>query len=98
MLDRQVPLEFCLTSNLQTKAVSGLSDHPFDVFRRAGLAVTLNTDNRLVSATTLSRELKLARDQWNLKEDELIALQKTALDAAFCPAETKARIRAKYFS
>jgi adenosine deaminase len=98
ILDRQIPLEFCLTSNLQTKAAPSLAEHPFDLFRRAGLAVTLNTDNRLVSATTLSRELELAREAWSLGDAELLDIQKTALDAAFCQAEVKARIRAKYFS
>ncbi len=98
ILDRQIPLEICLTSNLQTKAAPSLAEHPFDVFRRAGLAVTLNTDNRLVSATTLSRELDLARQTWSLSGTDLLNVQKTALDAAFCSNEVKARIRAKYFS
>ncbi len=98
ILDRRIPLEFCLTSNLQTKAVPSLADHPFEVFRRAGLAVTLNTDNRLVSATTLSRELELARQTWALSDADLRDIQKTALDAAFCSSEVKARIRAKHFS
>jgi len=97
ILERKIPLELCLSSNLQTKACEDLASHPFEAFRRAGLAVTLNTDNRLVSATTLSRELTLARSTWNLTTKDLATLQKTALDAAFCPFETKERIRAKYF-
>jgi len=98
VLDRRIPLEQCLTSNVQTKASSSLAEHPFDTFRRAGLAVTLNTDNRLMSATTLSRELELARDTWALSEADLTAVQNTALEAAFCSADVKNRIRAKYFS
>jgi len=97
-LDHRVPLELCLSSNIQTRACSSLKDHPFDLFRRAGLSVTLNTDNRLVSSTTLSRELQLAQETWNLSQDDLTSVQKTALDAAFCSAETKTRIRTKYFS
>jgi adenosine deaminase len=97
MIDRRVPLELCLTSNVQTKAVTDLPGHPFDEFRRAGLAVTLNTDNRLVSATTLSRELELARRTWKLTEADLMAVQRAALEAAFCAPEVKNRIRAKHF-
>ena len=97
VLDRQIPLELCLTSNLQTRAVASLKDHPFETFRRAGLAAVLCTDNRLVSATTLSRELALAQAAWNLGVSDLRAIQETALEAAFCPAETKTKIRAKHF-
>lgn len=98
ILDRQIPLELCLTSNLQTKACSDLVSHPFEAFRKAGLAVTLCTDNRLVSSTSLSRELALAQDTWNLPTAVLKEVQKTALQAAFCPVETKARILTKHFS
>ncbi len=97
MLERRVPLEICLSSNLQTKACVSLESHPFETFRQAGLAVTLNTDNRLVSATTLSRELALARQTWNLGDSDLLRLQQTALEAAFCSQETKTRIRTKHF-
>jgi len=98
ILDRRIPLEVCLTSNLQTRASADLESHPFGEFFRSGLMVTLNTDNRLVSATSLSRELSLAQETWHLTTAELRHLQQTSLDAAFCPAETKARIRAQHFS
>jgi len=74
-----------------------LADHPFERFRRAGLAVTLNTDNRLISKTTLSRELELAAQTWSLSRAVLLHLEKTSLEAAFCSAETKTRIQTKYF-
>lgn len=89
----QVPLEICLTSNLQTKASLSLDEHPFDVFRRQGLAVTLNTDNRLVSATSLSFELGLAQNHWNLSLEDLKKLQLNSLDAAFCSESTKQELR-----
>jgi len=98
ILDRKIPLELCLSSNVQTRAVPDLATHPFETFRRAGLAVTLNTDNRLVSATNLSHELELAQATWNLTTAELLEVEKTALEAAFCPAEVKSRIRAKHFT
>lgn len=98
ILDRQIPLEVCLTSNIQTKACPGLEHHPFELFRQAGLAVTLNTDNRLVSSTSLSRELGLARKTWGLGPQDLTSLQLTSLAAAFCDRETKHRIRTKHFA
>lgn len=98
ILDHQIPLELCLSSNLQTRACLDLPSHPFEAFRKAGLAVTLCTDNRLVSSTSLSRELELASQAWGLTEEELKSVQRTALRAAFCPAETKARLLTKHFS
>jgi len=97
LLDRQIPLEICLSSNVQTRACQSLETHPFEAFRQAGLAVTLNTDNRLVSATSLSRELALAKQTWNLDDSDLVQLEETALKVAFCPEETKTKIRTKYF-
>lgn len=98
ILDRQIPLEVCLSSNLQTKASADLSSHPFGDFFRAGLAVTLNTDNRLVSSTSLSHELHLAQETWSLTGDDLVRLQKASLQAAFCDGDTKKRILAQYFA
>jgi len=97
ILDRQIPLEVCLSSNLQTRASSNLSTHPFGDFFGAGLAVTLNTDNRLVSSTSLTNELALAQAAWSLTVDDLVELQRTSLRAAFCDGDTKKRILAKYF-
>lgn len=96
--DRRIPLEVCLTSNVQTRASGPVETHPFDDFRRAGLVVTLNTDNRLMSDTSLTQELALARDTWGLSLDDLVDLQRASLEAAFCDKETKERIRAKHFS
>ena len=56
-----IPLEVCITSNVQTKAAPSLKDHPIRRLYDAGVHVTLNTDNRTVSATTLPREIALAK-------------------------------------
>lgn len=98
ILDRQIPLEMCLSSNVQTKACPTLFDHPFQKFLHSGLNVVLCTDNRLVSDTTLGQELERAATTWGLTTDELRRVQERALEAAFCPLQTKRRIRAKYFS
>jgi adenosine deaminase len=54
--DHRIPLEMCVSSNLQTGAVKRLEDHPIRMFYDLGLRVTVNTDNRLVTNTTLSEE------------------------------------------
>jgi adenosine deaminase len=92
--DAGVALECCLTSNLQTGAVTGsVADHPFDALRRAGVAVTLNTDDPGVSGITLGGELALAASTWGLHRDDLAALQLRAAEAAFLPGGARAALR-----
>ncbi len=58
--DFRIPLEVCLTSNVQTRVAPSLREHPLRRYFDAGLVVTLNTDNRLISGTTLTDEYWLA--------------------------------------
>ena len=61
--DKRIPLELCPSSNVQTGAVKSIEEHPFDLLARQRFRVTVNTDNRLMSDTTMSREmLKLVAD------------------------------------
>ena len=55
--DKRIPLELCPSSNVQTGAVESIAEHPFDLLARARFRVTVNTDNRLMSDTTMSREM-----------------------------------------
>lgn len=55
--DKRIPLEMCPTSNVQTGAVPSIAKHPFDLLARLRFRVTVNTDNRLMSDTTMSREM-----------------------------------------
>src|SRR5690348_2049274 len=59
VLDKRIPLEICLTSNLHTGAVQNLADHPFGIFYKYRFRVLLNTDNRLMSGITLTDEYRL---------------------------------------
>lgn len=86
---RGLPLECCLTSNLQTAAVPGLDAHPFEHLRRDGLHVTLNTDDPAVSGIALSDEYALAARTWGLGLDELRELSRAAARAAFVDAATR---------
>jgi len=60
VLDHRVPLEICLSSNVHTGAAASLKEHPFPYFWAKEYRVTLNTDNRLMSATTMSKEYEIA--------------------------------------
>lgn len=86
--DRQVPLELCPTSNLATNMLDP-GEHPLGALFRAGFNVTLNTDNRLMSHTSMSNEFDFARVHHGLNTDNLAQITKRSLEAAFCDYETK---------
>jgi adenosine deaminase len=91
--DREIALEASPSSNLQTGAFAQwgdeLIDHPFDLLFQLGFRVTVNTDNRLMSSTTLSRELFLLADTFGYGTDELLEYQLNAATAAFLPLEDR---------
>jgi adenosine deaminase len=91
--DRGIALEMCPTSNLQTGAIaargSRLDDHPFDLFYQLGFSVTVSTDNRTVSGTTLTRELGLLTEIFGYGLADLEAFQLNAAIAAFLPLEDR---------
>jgi len=88
--DHRIPLEMCLTSNVHTGAVARLEDHPFRRYLDLGLRVTLNTDNRLISNTTITRELTLATGLFGLSVHELRDVLINGFKSAFLPLATKA--------
>ena len=85
VLDKRIPLEICLTSNVHTGAVKALEDHPFGILYRYKFRVMLNTDDRLMSKITLSDEFKAAADTFHLKLDDLEKLTINAMKSAFLP-------------
>jgi len=91
--DRQVPLELSPSSNLQTGAIEQwgetIFDHPFDLLYQLGFNVTVNTDNRLMSATTLTQELSLLADAFDYDLADLETFQLNAANAAFLPVEDR---------
>jgi adenosine deaminase len=82
---RRIPLEVCPTSNLATKPMLA-ADHPVGMLHRAGFAVTINTDNRLMSRTSMSRELDLVRVHHGFTVADLAAVTRTAVLSGFHPA------------
>jgi adenosine deaminase len=90
--DHRIPLEVCLSSNVQTRAVRGLALHPFGDYFRRGLRVTLNTDSRLISATTVSQEIALAARAFHLGPYEIKRIVINGFKSAFLPYAQKARV------
>jgi adenosine deaminase len=90
--DHRIPLEVCLSSNVQTKAVKTLGEHPFGFYFRQGLRVTVNTDSRLISATTVSKELALAARAFRLTPYEVKRILINGFKSSFMPYAQKARM------
>lgn len=92
--DKKVFVECCPTSNLQTKAVAGYDAHPMHHYLTEGIGVTMNTDNRTVSNTTMTAEFSAMSEcfGWNVETERQIYLH--SVDASFADEETKAWLRA----
>jgi len=90
--DHRIPLEMCLTSNVQTGAVKHTRSHPFFGYLKRGLRVTLNTDNRLVSGTTMTDELERATRAFGLSPNDVRHLLVNGFKSAFLPVGQKAQL------
>jgi adenosine deaminase len=88
--DHRIPLEVCLSSNVQTGAVTSLASHPLKFYFDYGLRVTLNTDNRLITDTTLTKELWLAHKELGFSLEDLQTLIVSGFKSAFLPFREKA--------
>jgi adenosine deaminase len=83
--DHRIPLELCPSSNVQTKAVSRLEDHPIRLFYDMGLRVTVNTDNRMVTHTTVSEEYYKLHETLQFTLDEIKEVIIMGFKSAFMP-------------
>ncbi len=87
--DHRIPLECCPSSNVQTKAVKRMEDHPIRLFYDLGLRVTVNTDNRLVTNTTVSREYHRLHTELGFSLDEIKEIIIMGFKSAFLPYAIK---------
>lgn len=87
--DHRIPLEVCLTSNIQTKAANSFEEHPFQLYISYGLRVTINTDSRLISDTNMTNELYLAIKYGNFNMDDLKDIIISGFKSAFLPMREK---------
>jgi adenosine deaminase len=93
--DRRIALEICLTSNVQTRAVESYEAHPLRTYFDRGLNVVLNTDNRLMSGTTLTDEYALAAEHFDFDFAELSRIALNGFESAFLPWEERQRLVAR---
>lgn len=78
-----IPLELCLSSNLQTGAIQNIEDFPLRTFLQKGLVTTINTDNMTVSNTNIEKEFELLKSDYGLTKEEELILKQNAIKAAF---------------
>jgi len=89
LADKKIPLELCPTSNLNTAIFDDISLYPIRALIEAGVIVTVNSDNRSVSATTAGREMSLLRETFGFTTAEERQLLINSVTAAFCDDSTK---------
>jgi adenosine deaminase len=87
--DRRIALEICLTSNVQTRVASSYETHPLRSYFDHGMNVVLNTDNRLMSGTTLTEEYGHAAKHLDFNFDELCTIALNGFESAFIPWEER---------
>lgn len=85
VLDKRIPLEICLLSNVHTGAVDKIENHPFKVFYKEKFRVTLNTDDRLMSDTTMTKEFLTAVEFFDLNFDDFEKITINSMKSAFIP-------------
>lgn len=92
LVDRQIPLGICPTSNLTLGVYAAIEDHPIDRLRRAGVAVSINTDDPVLLGASLVGEYALCSQAFGWSEAELRALARNSIDASFANADVKSRL------
>lgn len=89
VVDHQIPLEICPTSNVQTKVVESYVSHPLTRYIDAGIPITINTDNRLFSRTTVSEELWYIHEKCGVSAPDLRQIALNGFRHSFLPWEEK---------
>jgi aminodeoxyfutalosine deaminase len=89
LVQRQVPIEICITSNVRTGCCKTVSEHPVKQYFDHGLMITVNTDDPAMFGTTLSHEYQLAQQAFGFTDEHLRELARNSFEASFLPAEKK---------
>ncbi|WP_326820058.1 adenosine deaminase [Streptosporangium sp. NBC_01639] len=87
--DKRIPLEMCPTSNLQTGAAASIAEHPIGLLRRLNFRVTVNTDNRLMSGTSVSEEFAKLTEAFGYDWDDMQWFTINAMKSAFLPFDER---------
>jgi adenosine deaminase len=89
VLDKRIPLEICLLSNVHTGATASLAKHPFKILYQEKFRVTLNTDNRLMSNTTMTQEFAAAAETFGLSLSDFEKITVNSMKSAFLPYDRR---------
>jgi adenosine deaminase len=92
VLDKRIPLEICLSSNVDTGAASSIEAHPFGIYYRYNFRVTLNTDDRLMSDTTMTKEFMLAQQAFKLGLRDFEKITINSMKSAFVPYNRRIKL------
>jgi aminodeoxyfutalosine deaminase len=95
LAEHQIALEVSPTSNIATRAVASLAEHPLPELVKAGVLVTINSDDPPMFSTTLNREYEIAAELLALDEAGIAGLAKNAVTASFAPDDVKAQVLAE---
>ncbi len=95
LAEHRIPLEVCPTSNIATRAVDVLENHPIREMYDAGVLVTVNSDDPPMFGTSLNREYEIAAELLELDERGIARVAKNAVEASFMPEPDKARLAAE---
>lgn len=95
-VDKHVGVELCPTSNLQTKAISSFANYPFREFFDGGIMVSINTDNRTVSGTDMTKEFSRILFSFPMEEADLARLYQDSVDSSFASDEVKQQLLDDY--
>ena len=96
LIDKKITLEMAPTSNIQTKAVDAVENYPFKTLLDAGVRVTLNTDNRTVSGTTLTAEYIKISEWYALSESDFCQIAQYAYEASFMTPQQRAALKDEF--
>jgi adenosine deaminase len=91
VLDKRIPLEICLLSNLHTGAVDKLENHPFGILFKEKFRVTINTDDRLMSANSMTKEFLTAAEYFNISFADIEKITINSMKSAFIPYKERLR-------
>ena len=92
LASKRIGVEMCPISNYQTKALQPEQTYPVREFVKAGVLATINTDNRTVSNTSITKEMEFLNERFGISEEELYQYQMNAVDVAFCDDAMKHEI------
>jgi len=95
LAEHRIPLEVCPSSNVATRAVRSLAEHPLPTFVEQGVLVSIGSDDPPMFATTLNREYEIAAELLALDQAGIADLARTSIDVSFAPDDVRSRVRAE---